>query len=81
MKIHPSADLKGLATAAIERAYLDSKHLIDPLAGAWLLTDQAAALGEIAGLKSEVLPQIAVKALEGLTSGQNNPANKRHNHK
>ena len=67
LKIYQGADLTGLALAVIERAAIDAAAG-DPTAGAWLLSDEAAAYGELAKFEPETLGKIAIRSLERLAN-------------
>jgi hypothetical protein len=70
MLVWKGADLTGLAMAVIERATNDACDL-DPIAGAWLLSDEAGIYAELAGLEDGVLGELASLVLVRLQNGNN----------
>lgn len=66
MKIHPQADLTRLAAAVLKTAVVDAETLRDPLAGAWLLSDQARLMAKAIDLDPKHLAETAAKSLEKL---------------
>ena len=70
MLITKGADLTSLAVAVLVRATIDACDL-DPIAGAWLLSDEAGIYAELAGIDPGVLGEVASLALVRLQNGNN----------
>lgn len=65
LKIYQGADLKKLAFAVLERSTKDAYDL-DPMAAAWLLSDEAGIYADLVKLPDGTLGELASLALERL---------------